>query len=43
MVGVCGLVSSAVLYLAFLPPAAYLRFVRARAASAAAYEVRATR
>ncbi len=35
VVGVCGLVSSAVLYLAFLPPAAYARFVRARTASAA--------
>ncbi len=35
VVGVFGLVSSAVLYLAFLPPAAYVRFVRARAENAA--------
>jgi hypothetical protein len=31
VVGVCGLVSSGVLYLAFLPPAAYVRFVRENA------------
>jgi len=35
VVGVCGLVSSAVLYLAFLPPAAYARFVRESALVAA--------
>jgi hypothetical protein len=31
VVGICGLVSSGVLYLAFLPPAAYVRFVRENA------------
>ena len=31
VVGVCGLVSSGVLYLAFLPPTAYARFVRENA------------
>jgi hypothetical protein len=31
VVGVCGLLSSSALYLAFLPPAAYARFVRENA------------
>ena len=31
VVGICGLLSSGVLYLAFLPPAAYVRFVRENA------------
>ena len=35
-VGLCGLACSAVLYLAFLPPAAYVRFVRESAPAPAA-------
>jgi len=35
VVAVCGLLSSAALYAAFLPPAAYIRFVRAQAPSPA--------
>lgn len=35
VVGLCGLLSSGVLYVAFLPPAAYARWVRARASAPA--------
>jgi hypothetical protein len=35
IVGVCGLASSVVLYFAFLPPAAYVRFIRQNAPSPA--------